>query len=59
VPTLVIWGENDQALITENLNGLEEYVPNLKIIRVPEGSHWVVHKHPDLVNQAIREFINS
>lgn len=59
VPTLVIWGENDQALITDNLNGLEEYVPNLKIIRVPEGSHWVVHKHPDLVNQYIRDYLNS
>lgn len=57
VPTLVIWGENDTALDIDNLNGLEEYVPNLQIKRIPDGTHWVSHKFPQLVNQAIREFI--
>jgi pimeloyl-ACP methyl ester carboxylesterase len=57
VPTLVIWGENDQAILIENLNGLEDYVPDLIIKRIPEGTHWVVHKFPDLVNQYLKEFI--
>jgi pimeloyl-ACP methyl ester carboxylesterase len=57
VPTLVIWGERDSALLTGNLDGLEAFVPNLTIRRVPEGSHWVVHQQPGLVNRLIRDFL--
>jgi pimeloyl-ACP methyl ester carboxylesterase len=57
VPTLVIWGEQDQALLTGNLDGLEQFVPDLRIKRIPDGSHWVIHEHPALVNQYIREFV--
>jgi pimeloyl-ACP methyl ester carboxylesterase len=57
VPTLVIWGEKDTALLTGNLVGLEQYVVNLTIKRIPDGSHWVVHERPDLINSYIREFI--
>ena len=57
VPTLVIWGEQDTALLTANLEGLEDYVPDLTVKRVPHGSHWVVNEQPDLVNSYIRDFI--
>ncbi|HEV2103586.1 MAG TPA: alpha/beta hydrolase [Candidatus Acidoferrum sp.] len=57
VPALVIWGEKDTALTINNLEGLEKYVPELKICRVPEGSHWVVHEKSAEVNGYIREFI--
>lgn len=59
VPTLVIWGEQDRYLLTGNLEGLERYVPDLTIRRVPDGSHWVIHEKPALVNTFIREFIES
>ena len=58
VPTLVIWGEKDTALLPGLLDGLDEYVADLTIKRIPDGSHWVVHEHPDVVNRYIREFIN-
>jgi len=57
VPTLVIWGEKDQALLLGNLAGLDSYVPNLKVIRVPDGTHWVIHEHSDAVAGYIRDFI--
>ncbi len=57
VPTLVIWGEADTALGTVLLDGLEELVPDLRIRRIPEGSHWVVHEQPQQVSTAIREFL--
>ena len=57
VPTLVIWGEKDHALLTGNLDGLEQYVPDLTVRRIPDGTHWVIHEHPELVNRYIREFI--
>jgi pimeloyl-ACP methyl ester carboxylesterase len=59
VPTLVIWGEADLALGTTLLDGLEEVVPDLRIKRIPEGSHWVIHERPQQVNAAIREFLKE
>jgi pimeloyl-ACP methyl ester carboxylesterase len=57
VPTLVIWGEQDQALTVKNLDGLERYVPELKVKRIADASHWVVHEKREEVNAHIREFI--
>jgi epoxide hydrolase 4 len=57
VPTLVIWGEKDTALLTGNLDGMDKFVPNLTVKRIPDGSHWVIHEKPEVVNGYIREFI--
>jgi epoxide hydrolase 4 len=57
VPTLVIWGEQDRALLPQNLDGLDQFVPALTIKRILDGSHWVVHEKPAEVNAYIREFI--
>jgi pimeloyl-ACP methyl ester carboxylesterase len=54
VPTLVIWGEKDTALLTSNLDGLDKYVSNLTIKRIPDGTHWVIHEKPALVDGYIR-----
>jgi pimeloyl-ACP methyl ester carboxylesterase len=57
VPTLVIWGEKDTALLPGNLNGLNDVVPTLTIRRVPEGTHWIVRERFAEVNRLIREFL--
>jgi epoxide hydrolase 4 len=57
VPTLVIWGEKDMALLTGNLEGLDKYVPNLKVKRIPDGTHWVIHEKPEAINAYIRQFV--
>ena len=57
VPTLVIWGMKDRHLLPQNLHGLEDYVPDLRVHRIADGSHWVVHECPDEVNQTIRSFL--
>ena len=57
-PTLVIWGEKDTALLTGNLDGLEKYVNELRVVRIPDGSHWVIHEKKDLVIQAMRKFLD-
>jgi pimeloyl-ACP methyl ester carboxylesterase len=59
VPTLVIWGEKDTALLTGNLEGLDKFVPSLTIRRIPEGSHWVIHEKPAEVDGFIREFVGK
>ena len=58
VPTLVIWGEKDTALLPGNLDGLEEYVPDLTVHRIPDGTHWVAHEQPARVNAALRQFLD-
>src|SRR5580698_3156044 len=57
IPTLVIWGEKDTALLTGNLNGLDEYVKNLTVKRVPDGTHWVIHEKTAEVTRDMREFL--
>jgi epoxide hydrolase 4 len=59
VPTLVIWGERDTALLTGNLDGLDRFVPDLRIERVPDATHWVVHEKPYLVNRLIHHFVGA
>ncbi len=59
LPTLVIWGEKDTALLTGCIRGLDEYVTQLSIKRVPDASHWVVREKPLLINSLIREFIEQ
>ncbi len=57
VPTLVIWGMKDEALLPQNLTGLGQYVPDLTIERIDEGTHWVVHELPERINALIRSFL--
>jgi len=57
VPTLVVWGMRDQALLPGCLDGLEACVPDLRIERLPQATHWVMHEEPARLNRLIREFI--
>ena len=57
VPTLVIWGEKDTALLPANLEGLDQLVPTLTVRRIPDGTHWVVREQAADVNRMIREFL--
>ncbi len=59
VPTLVLWGERDRALLTGCIEGLEPCVPQLKLVRVPEASHWIVHEQPERVASEIEAFIGG
>jgi len=59
VPTLVIHGMKDVALTPKILNGLEDYVKDLKIVKIEDASHWVMVDAPDIVNSNIRKFIED
>ena len=49
VPTLVVWGERDIALPVSLLDGLEPFVPEMRVVRVPDATHWIIHERPELV----------
>ncbi|HEX6708233.1 MAG TPA: alpha/beta hydrolase [Albitalea sp.] len=53
VPTHVVWGEADSALLPGLLDGLEEFVPQLTMARIPGATHWVIHEQPARVAQEI------
>lgn len=59
VPTRVIWGERDAALLLGLLDGLDAYVPRLRLLRVPDASHWIVHEQPALVAREIASALAS
>jgi pimeloyl-ACP methyl ester carboxylesterase len=46
-------------LLAAILDGLFQFVPQLSLRRIPEGTHWVIHEKPDEVNKYIREFIQN
>lgn len=56
LPTLVIWGEQDIALPPSLLDGLDEWVQDMRLVRVPEATHWIVHERPALIaDELVRE----
>ena len=59
VPTTVLWGMADTALAPGLLDGLEQWVPQLNLIRVPEGSHWIVHEQPERVAALVADLAAS
>jgi pimeloyl-ACP methyl ester carboxylesterase len=59
VPTLVIWGERDQALSLSLLDGLERWAPRLRVERLPDASHWVQNDAPQRVNELLLGFLGG
>lgn len=56
MPTRVIWGERDRALLPALLVGLDEVVPDLEVVRLPKATHWLTHEDPVRVAALIHEF---
>jgi predicted GNAT family N-acyltransferase len=59
VPTLVVWGERDRALLPSLLDGLDRVVPQLRIVRLPEATHWLVHEAPERIVREISAFVDD
>ncbi len=56
VPTKVLWGMQDTALLPGNLVGLDDYVTDLQVEEFPDASHWILHEQPDEVAASVRAF---
>ena len=46
----------DAALLTGNIDGLDKYVKQLTIRRIPDGSHWVIHERTNDISAMIMAF---
>jgi pimeloyl-ACP methyl ester carboxylesterase len=56
-PVMVIWGERDRYLGKELAEPDPTWVPNLRVERLPDASHFVAEDRPDEVNSLLIEFL--
>lgn len=54
---LLIWGEDDPALLPVSTRGLEGYCDDLTRVAIPGTDHWLAHQKPAEVEAAIRAFL--
>ncbi|MGN6057039.1 MAG: alpha/beta fold hydrolase [Sphingomicrobium sp.] len=57
VPTLVIWGMKDSALLPAQLDGLDELVDDLTIVRLPDAGHFAPWEAGEDVAAALEPFL--
>ena len=57
VPTLVIWGMKDGALLPMQLDGLDTLVEELRVARLPDAGHFAPWEAPDDVLSALEPFL--
>jgi pimeloyl-ACP methyl ester carboxylesterase len=57
VPTLVIWGMKDIALLPLQLDGLEQLVEDLTIVRLPHVGHFGPWEAPNDIADALKPFL--
>lgn len=56
VPTLVLWGLKDEALLPGCIDGLDRWVPKLTLKTYADGTHWLIHEEPAGVADEIAAF---
>jgi epoxide hydrolase 4 len=57
IPTLIIWGEQDRYLGRELAEPDRAWVPDVRVERIAEASHWVQADAPERVNQLMVDFL--
>jgi len=57
VPTLVIWGMEDKALLPIQLEGLDALIDDVTIVRLPEIGHFAPWEAGGVVAQALEPFL--
>ncbi|OYT33164.1 carboxylesterase [Archaeoglobales archaeon ex4484_92] len=59
VPTLIIVGEDDRLTPVKYSKFFNQYIPNSKLVIVPDSGHMVMLEKPNEVNRSILEFVKS
>ncbi|HYO60564.1 MAG TPA: 4-alpha-glucanotransferase [Actinomycetota bacterium] len=58
-PVQVIWGERDRALSSSLADPDPSWVPDARVQRLPEASHWVQQDAPAKVNETLTAFLSG
>ena len=59
VPTLVIWGMRDKALLPVQLDGLDRFVDNLRVVKLRDAGHFAPWEAGEDVAQALQLFLDA
>jgi epoxide hydrolase 4 len=59
MPTLILWGEQDVALIPELAGWSLEFCDQGRLVRFPEATHWVQHDEPERVTARLLDFFEE
>lgn len=57
MPTLVVWGLKDTALLPVQLDGLHDLIDDLRLVTSPSAGHFITWEEPGIVTSAIRDFM--
>ncbi|MEO5971921.1 MAG: alpha/beta hydrolase [Sphingomicrobium sp.] len=57
IPTLVVWGMRDKALLPVQLDGLDELVDDLSVVRLPDAGHFAPWEAGGEVAAALGPFL--
>lgn len=57
VPTLIVWGMKDSALLPIQLEGLDDLVDNLTIVRLADAGHFAPWEAGEEVSSALEPFL--
>lgn len=58
-PTLILWGEDDQALVPEMAPQSLEFCETGTLERFLEATHWVIHEEPERVSARLIEHLDG
>jgi len=57
MPHLLLWGQQDVALLNEAREDLPIFCDELTVAEVPDASHWILHEKPDWVAGEMKRFL--
>lgn len=59
VPTLVLWGVNDTALVPEQAQESAAYCEESRVVYFEDATHWVHHEEAEKINPMLEEFFKE
>lgn len=59
VPTLILWGKQDNVLKWEMAQASLELCDEGRLVYFEDATHWIVHEEPERVNSLISEFFRE
>jgi epoxide hydrolase 4 len=57
VPTLLLWAQDDVALLPCLTEGLDAHIADLKLVPIAQATHWVIHEQAERVIAEMGAFL--
>lgn len=59
VPSMLVWGERDPVFIRATTEAFGEWVPDLRVERIPQAGHFVQNDAAEKVNELLIAFLRA